>query len=112
MVNDNWEDSQGQLISDLWGGNPNLTAGSLSAAAVLTLEPGNYTAKVEGKDGTAGVAMVELYGIEFSDAGTSDTQQLDLTPGRPIGPACGYSIMVGRNPHRFRFRTGKPYQPE
>ena len=22
MVNDNWEDSQGQLVSDLWGGNP------------------------------------------------------------------------------------------
>ena len=69
MVNDNWEDSQEQLISDLWGGNPNLTEGSLSAAAVLTLDPGNYTAKVEGKDGTAGVAMVELYGIDFSDAG-------------------------------------------
>ncbi len=64
MVNDNWEDSQGQLVSDLWGGNPNLTAGSLSAAAVLVLSPGNYTAKVEGKDGTAGVALVEVYGID------------------------------------------------
>ena len=80
MVNDNWEDSQGQLISDLWGGSPNLGAGSLSAAAVLTLEPGNYTAKVEGKDGTAGVAMVQLYGIDFSDAGIPETLQLDLTP--------------------------------
>ena len=88
MVNDNWEDSQGQLISDLWGGNPNLTADSLSAAAVLTLEPGNYTAKVEGKDGTAGVAMVELYGIDFSDAGTPDTKQLELTlDARSVLPA-------------------------
>ena len=68
MVNDNWEDSQGQLVSDLWGGNPNLTAGSLSSAAVLTLDPGNYTAKVEGKDGTAGVAIVEVYDIDASDA--------------------------------------------
>ena len=64
MVNDNWEDDQGQFISDLWGDDPPLTAGSLSAAAALTLEPGNYTAKVEGKDGTAGVAIVEVYEID------------------------------------------------
>ena len=64
MVNDNWEDSQRQLVFDLWGGNPNLAAGGLSAAAVLTLDPGNYTAKVEGKNGTSGVALVEIYGID------------------------------------------------
>ncbi len=46
MVNDNWEDSQGQWVSDLWGGSPPLTTGSLSAAVVLNLEPGGYTAKV------------------------------------------------------------------
>ena len=67
MVNDNWEDSQGQLVSDLWGGNPNLTAGSYSSAVVLPLGPGGYTAKVEGKDGTAGVAIVEVYGIDSPD---------------------------------------------
>ncbi len=59
MVNHNWEDSQGQLVSDLWGGSPPLTAGSLSSAALLTLNPGNYTAKVEGKNGTTRVAIVE-----------------------------------------------------
>ena len=41
MVNDNWEDSQRQLVFVLWGGNPTLTEGSLSAAAVLALEPGS-----------------------------------------------------------------------
>ncbi len=64
MVNDNWEDSQGQLVTDLWGGSPNVAAGSASSAAVLTLEPGNYTAKVEGKDETTGVALVEVYQID------------------------------------------------
>ncbi len=64
MVNDNWEDSQGQMVSDLWAGSPNVSAGSASSAAVLTLEPGNYTAKVEGKDGTTGVALVEVYQID------------------------------------------------
>ena len=72
MVNDNWEDSQGQLVIDLWGGSPNLTAGSLSSAAVLTLLPGNYTAKVEGKNGATGVAIVEVYEIDSPDTGNPD----------------------------------------
>ena len=73
MVNDNWEDSQGQLVSDLWGGSPSLTEGSLSSAAIITLDPGSYTAKAEGKGGTAGVAIVEVYGIGSPDgSGASD----------------------------------------
>ncbi len=68
LVNDNWEqDDQGELISDLWGGSPNLAADSSSAALVIDLDPGNYTAKVEGKDGTTGVALVEVYGIDDTD---------------------------------------------
>ena len=63
-VNDNWEDTQGDEIREIWGDHLNLGAGSLSSAAVLTLGPGNYTAKVEGKDGATGVAIVEVYGIE------------------------------------------------
>ena len=74
MVNDNWEDSQGQLVTDLWGGNPNLAAGSMSSAVVLTLDPGNYTAKVEGKNGTAGIALVEVYGIDSTGAGSGVTR--------------------------------------
>ena len=69
VVNDNWEDSQGQLVSDLWEGGPPLAEGSPSSAAVLTLEPGEYTAKVEGKNGMTGVALVEIFGIDSADAG-------------------------------------------
>ena len=66
MVNDDWEDSQGQEVTDAWGGNPNLMAGSASSAAILTLQPGNYTAIVSGKNGTTGVALLEVYGIDSS----------------------------------------------
>ena len=68
MVNDDWEDSQGQWVSDLWDGSPPLAAGSASAAAVLPLIPGRYTAKVEGKDESTGVAIVEVYGIDAPGA--------------------------------------------
>ena len=64
MVNDDWEDDQGELVRSIWGDFINLAEGSASSAAVLTLDPGRYTAKVAGKDGTAGVALVEVYTID------------------------------------------------
>ena len=76
MVNDNWEDSQVQLISDLWGGSPPLTAGSLSSAVVLTLEPGGYTARVEGKNGTVGVVLVEVFRIASPGEESPDREAL------------------------------------
>ncbi len=76
MVNHNWEDSQGQLVSDLWGGSPPLTTGSLSSAVVLTLEPGGYTAKVEGKNETPGVALVEVFRIASDGEESPDRETL------------------------------------
>ena len=64
MTNDNWGDSQGQEITDAWGGSPNLDAGSKSAAVILTLEPGDYAAIVSGKGGSTGVARVEVYDLD------------------------------------------------
>ena len=63
-TNDDWEDSQKQEITDAWGGSPNLLADSKSAAAILTLPPGDYTAIVSGKNGTTGVAQVEVYDLD------------------------------------------------
>ena len=87
MVNDNWEDSQGQLVSDLWGGSPPLSAGSLSSAVVLTLEPGNYTAKVEGKNGTVGVAIVEVFAVDSDDTGIGHA---------PVDQAAFDTLFVGK----------------
>ena len=64
MENDNWQESQGQLISDLWGGAPPLADGSLSAGAVVTLQPGTYTATISGVGDTVGVALIEVYEID------------------------------------------------
>ena len=64
MMNDDWEDSQGQDVTDAWAGSPNLTAGSKSSAVILELQPGNYTAIVEGKNGTTGIALVEVYDLD------------------------------------------------
>ena len=74
MVNDDWNDSQGQELSDIWGSALPFTADSKSSAAVLTLEPGNYTAIVEGKDGTSGIALVEVWKINPPDSGRPDRE--------------------------------------
>jgi hypothetical protein len=63
-TNDNWQDTQGQEISDLWGGAPPLADGSLSAGVVLTLQPGTYTATISGVGDTTGVALIEVYEID------------------------------------------------
>ena len=90
MVNDNWEDSQGQLVSDIWGGSPNLAGGSLSSAAVLTLDPGGYTARVQGKNGTTGVAIVEVYDIESAGG---DGQVVNLSTRALV--KTGEEVMIG-----------------
>ena len=90
MVNDNWEDSQGQLVSDLWKGSPPLAEDSPSSAAVLTLEPGEYTAKVEGKDGMAGVAIVEVFGIDSAGA---DGRLVNLSTRALV--ETGEAVMIG-----------------
>lgn len=67
MTNDDWEDSQGDLVNELWGGTAPLTPGGTSSAIVISLESDantSYTAKVEGKGGTTGVALVEVYEID------------------------------------------------
>ena len=93
MVNDNWEDSQGQLVADLWGGSPNLTLDSLSSAAVLTLDPGNYTAKVEGKDGTTGVALIEVYEIDDAPPSYASGKLNNISTRALVGT--GDEVMIG-----------------
>jgi hypothetical protein len=58
--NDNWQSDQAQEITDA----RLAPADGREAAIVRTLPPGAYTAIVRGKDGTSGVALVELYNLE------------------------------------------------
>lgn len=57
--NDNWLAADASAFSAV--GAFGLTANSRDAAAVVTLQPGTYTAQVSGVGATTGVALVELY---------------------------------------------------
>jgi hypothetical protein len=59
-ANDNWKDSQQNAIANTGLQPPN----DLDAAISVTLAAGNYTAVVTGKDGSTGVALVEVYATQ------------------------------------------------
>lgn len=59
-MNDNWRDSQESDI-EASGFKP---GEDLESAIIATLDPGNYTAIVSGKDGGTGVGLVEGYDLD------------------------------------------------
>jgi hypothetical protein len=59
-ANDNWRDTQQAAIVATGKAPPN----DLESAILRTLNPGNYTAIVRGKNNTTGVALVEAYDID------------------------------------------------
>lgn len=66
-VNDNWSADPAGAASVLDAtasvGAFALPAGSADSALVLSLPAGAYTAQVRGRDGTTGVALVEVYAL-------------------------------------------------
>jgi hypothetical protein len=59
IINDNWRDTQ-QAEIQATGIPP---TNDLESAIVVTLNPGAYTAIVRGKNGTSGVALIEIYDL-------------------------------------------------
>jgi hypothetical protein len=64
LMNDDWgDDAQAAVtavVAAQVGAFP-LPVGSADAAVVVTLPPGGYTLHASGKDGSTGVALVEVY---------------------------------------------------
>jgi len=58
-VNDNWKDSQQNAVESTGLQPPE----DLDAALVVRLARGNYTAIVTGKNGSAGIGLVEIYAV-------------------------------------------------
>src|SRR5262249_36301635 len=64
--NDNWKDTQQAAISATGKAPPN----DAESAIRRTLNPGNYTAIVQGKNNTTGVGLVEAYDLDEAPATT------------------------------------------
>lgn len=67
VANDDWSaglDSNAVQVAMSEAGAALLTPGSLDAAVVLSLEPGQYTVIVSGEAGSSGIALVEIYDLD------------------------------------------------
>jgi len=62
-TNDNWKDSPEMLDIEATGLPP---TNDLESAILRTLDPGLYTAVVNGKNGATGVGLVEAYDLDLS----------------------------------------------
>jgi hypothetical protein len=60
--NDNWSGITPSAVFESVGAFA-LSSNSRDAALVVTLRPGTYTAQVTGVNGTAGLALVEVYEV-------------------------------------------------
>jgi len=65
--------------------------GSTDAGVLVTLQPGHYTAQVEGKGGGTGVALVEVY--DAADTGT--TRLLNISSRTLVQPGDARSQVAG-----------------
>ena len=59
LANDNWQDDSAQAAEISASGIP--PSNALESAIAVTLPRGDYTAILAGKDGTSGIALVEIY---------------------------------------------------
>ena len=65
-ANDRWSSGQDSIpltTATREVGAFNLAANSEDAALLITLPPGPYTVEVKGKDGSEGVALLEIYDV-------------------------------------------------
>jgi hypothetical protein len=83
--NDNWKDSQ-QTEIEATGIQPQ---NDLESAIVSTLTPGNYTAVMNGKNGTTGVGLVEGYDLDQA----ADSQLANISTRGLV--ETGSDVMIG-----------------
>jgi sugar lactone lactonase YvrE len=90
VVNDNWKDSQKDLI--IASTVPPLD--DRESAIIIALDPGNYTAIVAGKDGATGIALAEVYDLGTASLATSATAKLANISTRG-SVQTGNNVMIG-----------------
>jgi plastocyanin len=83
--NDNWMDTQ-RVDIEASGVAPQ---NDLESAIVATLQPGNYTVVVSGKNSTAGVGLVEVYDLSQG----ADARLANISTRGPV--RTGGNVMIG-----------------
>jgi hypothetical protein len=86
-TNDNWKDSQEMMDIEATGLAP---SDDLESAIIRTLDPGLYTAVVNGKNGVTGVGLVEAYDLDLS----ATSQLGNLSTRGFVGTGTNVNVVV------------------
>lgn len=84
-TNDNWRDAQEAEIAESGAAPPD----PREAAIIALLSPNNYTAVLQGKNGTSGVGLFEAYDLDR----TSNSQLANVSTRGFVGT--GDNILIG-----------------
>jgi hypothetical protein len=90
VSNDNWKDTQEQIIRDTGIPPPD----PRESAIVIGLDPGNYTAIVAGKNGATGIGLVEVYDLGTASLDISGNARLAQISTRGT-VLSGNNVMIG-----------------
>jgi hypothetical protein len=85
------------------------SAGSTDSAVIVTLTPGNYSAEVIAEGGTGGVALVEVYDVEGTAAGSRLSNVSTLgTVASAGGEVISGFVLAGTGTKQYLFRGVGP----
>jgi hypothetical protein len=90
VTNDNWKDTQEQIIRD----TTIPPTDDRESAIVIALDPGNYSAILSGKNGLTGIGLVEVYDLGTASLDSTSKAQLAQisTRGNVLQ---GDNVMIG-----------------
>jgi hypothetical protein len=104
QANDNWKETQEQAIRDTMLAPSN----DLESAIVNSLQPGAYTAVVNGKNNTTGIGLVEIYDLQRAPSSKLANISTRGSVGTGQNVMIGGLILLGPDPARILFRAIGP----
>ncbi len=112
-TNDNWGDNANASditsVAAQLGAAPLQSGDTKSSALLLTLQPGVYTFVVNGKGGTAGIVLLEVYDADTANDSArfvNIASRADCTTGD--GVAIGGFVITGSAPKKVLLRAMGP----
>ncbi|MEY2489655.1 MAG: hypothetical protein QOC70_1597 [Verrucomicrobiota bacterium] len=104
QANDNWKDTQEQIIRDTMLAPSN----DLESALVASLQPGAYTTIMSGRNNTTGVGLVEVYDLQRGPSSKLANISTRGSVGLGERVMIGGVILLGPDPARILFRAIGP----
>lgn len=108
ITNDNWKDTQQEAIQD----SPLAPTNDAESAIIANLSPASYTAILNGKEGSSGIGLVEMYDLDAdSDSSVANISTRGFVQTRDDVMIVGFMLAKGFADGRLLVRAIGPSLP-